>query len=497
MRLPIWATLLASLLVASPALADPIVLATGGTDAEVQAAVDSLGGPGVVLVPPGEYALSAPVNVTADDVTVLGSGSGPTKLVHVSVTSEAPFFYAQGVSGLRISGFHIQDDTSSGSAVEGTGIRVEDAFDFRIDHSRTTHGGEWPERGASEPGRGRDRLGIVVHTPMASMPSPLLESDVARPVDYPGAAMGICRTISMLLVAVTIAGACDSNKKEGDASAGSDGDDFSSDAPPKTYEASLDGKKLTFKSALASSQGGSVIKLSFSTEKMRCEDLASRFHSLRADEVRFQVFVAPRVNKGANGWVITKVYYSGNTRAGDLGEAKVKAKDVSKTVKVDFSYDITSAGKEPKKLKIKGPFELKGCGEVRKEDAPEIREQQLELMVGNEKLPIRGATVTKSMFGHELTLSSLAHDCNRTAFGEFVLTLTLDDSGKLIKVAVRGDLLTSQSMATSGMDELQVEADGLRGSGDVKVDLAGNAHGMGFSVQVNGKVTAKRCKDRQ
>jgi hypothetical protein len=140
------ASLLASLIVlcsAVPAGAASVVVATGGTRDELQAAVDALGGPGVVLVPPGEWELIGTVTVTADDVTILGAGADHTRLFRASDNPDAnlaaaPFIMGSGAR-LRVASLRIDGVATASSTAADKGVRIDDVADFRVDHCVLTH----------------------------------------------------------------------------------------------------------------------------------------------------------------------------------------------------------------------------------------------------------------------------------------------------------------------------------------------------------------------
>jgi hypothetical protein len=124
--------------VSPSALAEPIVIAASGSRDDVQAAVDALGGPGVVLVRPGEWVLGGTVTIAADDVVVLGSGAANTRLYRTTEDATA-FFSADGVARFRFAGFHVQGNAARSSAALEVGVRVNGVEDFRVDHCFLQH----------------------------------------------------------------------------------------------------------------------------------------------------------------------------------------------------------------------------------------------------------------------------------------------------------------------------------------------------------------------
>lgn len=126
------------LLCAAPAAAQTIVLATGGTQPELQAAADSLGTEGgVVLVPIGEWEMVGTLTIAADDVTLIGAGPARTRLYH-STDDATPYLRADDVARTRVTGLRIDGATSAASTALEVGVRLQDAVDFRVDHCALT-----------------------------------------------------------------------------------------------------------------------------------------------------------------------------------------------------------------------------------------------------------------------------------------------------------------------------------------------------------------------
>ena len=145
MRAPVLLATMSLLLVALPARAAPVVVATGGTRDELQAAVDALAGPGVVIVPPGEWELVGTVTVSADDVTILGSGPDSTRLFRSSDNPDANLKAAAFIAGtgarFRVASLRIDGVASSSSSAAERAVRIDNSVDFRVDHCVLTHHG--------------------------------------------------------------------------------------------------------------------------------------------------------------------------------------------------------------------------------------------------------------------------------------------------------------------------------------------------------------------
>ncbi|MBW2527174.1 MAG: right-handed parallel beta-helix repeat-containing protein, partial [Deltaproteobacteria bacterium] len=144
MRRPALPICLAALATASTAFADPIVIAPGGTRDELQAVMDGLTEPTVVLIPPGEWECIGTVLVTTDGVTILGSGAEQTRLYRSTDNADtglrdSPFIRASSVDRLRVTGLRIDGVSDSTSGAMERGIQVNDGTDLRVDHCTTSY----------------------------------------------------------------------------------------------------------------------------------------------------------------------------------------------------------------------------------------------------------------------------------------------------------------------------------------------------------------------
>ena len=129
------------------------IVVTEQTQAAIQAALDGLGGPGTVTLPPGRYQVDGTLRIRNDGVTLQGSGTDRTVLFRVvDGTSTALVRVAKNdpsipITGVRITGIRfkgatnhdpVQGELSNGREV---GALLENAADFRVDHSFFTHTG--------------------------------------------------------------------------------------------------------------------------------------------------------------------------------------------------------------------------------------------------------------------------------------------------------------------------------------------------------------------
>lgn len=128
------------LVTASPATAAKVVFASDGTPAGVEAALAALGGPGVVVLPAGDFVFDKTVSIPYDDVTLLGAGSERTRLYRAKdaadpAVANAPYLKANGKDRLRIAHLAIEGVAVSGSAASERGIVIQNGLDFRVDHT--------------------------------------------------------------------------------------------------------------------------------------------------------------------------------------------------------------------------------------------------------------------------------------------------------------------------------------------------------------------------
>lgn len=186
------------------------------TEAALQRALDAIHGPAVVVVPAGRYAITGTIDVKTDDLLLIGASPGSLTLgspadAGASVLARAadegdhivPLLRVRGhervhVSGLRFAGFG-----EAGSRGKGVGVLLEDARDFRVDHSYFEHLGFAGVRtnGASfgvidhsaffeefKPAIGTDGYGVAVYGTNALAGVPLGDpADAPRAQAFTGA----------------------------------------------------------------------------------------------------------------------------------------------------------------------------------------------------------------------------------------------------------------------------------------------------------------------
>jgi|HubBroStandDraft_1064217.scaffolds.fasta_scaffold06998_4 parallel beta helix pectate lyase-like protein len=117
----------------------------------IQEALDQAGAASIVFVPAGHYALDGPLLVRNDDVLLLGAGAGSLDFGSTADGSAAvlgaalregngrPMVHVRGARRFEISGLRFEGTADEGSQTKDVGVLLEDAEDFRVDHSYFTH----------------------------------------------------------------------------------------------------------------------------------------------------------------------------------------------------------------------------------------------------------------------------------------------------------------------------------------------------------------------
>jgi hypothetical protein len=148
------------LLVAAAASADVIVVDVH-TQAAIQTALNQVQPPGTVVLSPGRYPLDVrdaqgrlvPLRVRSSDITLQGAGaegSEPTVLFRDAADDDPGMiamvrstgFDRVRISGIRFEGVSILDPNGAETSVgKEIGVYLQNAVDFRVDHSFFTHTG--------------------------------------------------------------------------------------------------------------------------------------------------------------------------------------------------------------------------------------------------------------------------------------------------------------------------------------------------------------------
>jgi len=169
----------ACLCIAGAATAQVIVVGDQTQEA-IQAALDQLGGPGTVIVPPGRYQVDGTVVIRNDGVTLQGSGDASVlfRSVDDSINPmvESTRHAQVRITGLRFEGFSNVDpklgELSNGREV---GVHIADGVDFRVDHcsfTRTGRSGVWTSGTIS----GGTSSGVVDHCAFEDLFNPVVNN---------------------------------------------------------------------------------------------------------------------------------------------------------------------------------------------------------------------------------------------------------------------------------------------------------------------------------
>lgn len=167
------------LCIAGAATAQVIVVGDQTQEA-IQAALDELGGPGTVIVPPGRYQVDGTVVIRNDGVTLQGSGDASVlfRSIDDSINPIVESIrHAQvRITGLRFEGFSNVDpnlgELSNGREV---GVHIADGADFRVDHcsfTRTGRSGVWTSGTIS----GGTSSGVVDHCAFEDLFNPVVNN---------------------------------------------------------------------------------------------------------------------------------------------------------------------------------------------------------------------------------------------------------------------------------------------------------------------------------
>jgi hypothetical protein len=136
-----------SLLLASVATAQTEITVTEQTQAAIQTALNRLGGPGTVILPPGRYQVDGTLRVRTDGVTLQGAGADQTVLYRLLDGTNTAMVRSTGNANVRITGIRFEGvsnvDPNLGELSTGreVGVLLENAADFRVDNCSFTHTG--------------------------------------------------------------------------------------------------------------------------------------------------------------------------------------------------------------------------------------------------------------------------------------------------------------------------------------------------------------------
>ncbi len=260
---------------------------------------------------------------------------------------------------------------------------------------------------------------------------------------------------------------------------------------------------MAIRSILAHSQGGRALQLTFSTHPLSCQDLRRRGMLLEPDETAFDITLAERLAPdGGRAWAITRVRLGMTSRRGNLGEATVSADDPNKTVQAAVKLTLVNppgrAGSDtPRSLRLDGEVTALGCGLMTHFKTSDARfQKELQVDVAGARIPIHGATLTKSPKGIVLQLSSEPHNCSAGPVGaDLAIALTLNAEREAVTEAKLSGYLLPATLRSAVNDEgiaarLSTDSDGGDGT---TVQLSGAVTAGSYRLEINGTARPRLC----
>src|SRR5215469_3142706 len=164
-----WAVVF--LLGAGASSAGPVIVVADQTQEAIQAALDALGGPGTVLIPPGQYEVEGTLQIRSDGVTLQGSGAEQTLLYRLTDGTNTSLVRSTSHRQVRITGISFEGVPSPDSNGVEVGIRLDSSVDFRVDNcffTRLGRSGVWTNGSSS---------GVVDHCAFYDMYKPPVGTD--------------------------------------------------------------------------------------------------------------------------------------------------------------------------------------------------------------------------------------------------------------------------------------------------------------------------------
>jgi len=167
--------LVCGLLAAGAVHAQTIIVVQDQTQQAIQDALDSLGGPGTVIVPAGRYPVDGTLIIRGDGVTLQGDGDD-TELFRTIDATTTPMVVSTGqqlvrITGIRFEGFsNLDPDFGQLSSGQEVGVHIADGVDFRVDHctfTRTGRSGVWTSGATS---------GVVDHCVFVDLFNPVVNN---------------------------------------------------------------------------------------------------------------------------------------------------------------------------------------------------------------------------------------------------------------------------------------------------------------------------------
>lgn len=108
------------------------------TQTALQAELDALTQGGVLYVPAASYDIAQTLSVPGDDISIMGAGSAASVLRRPADGTATPLLQVTSHARARISGLGFAGYPAADSTGTETGVELDDASDFRVDHDDFT-----------------------------------------------------------------------------------------------------------------------------------------------------------------------------------------------------------------------------------------------------------------------------------------------------------------------------------------------------------------------
>lgn len=312
--------------------------------------------------------------------------------------------------------------------------------------------------------------------------------------------------ISILLACGACAGAACGSKKEGaGAGAGSAGSSAAAAAPeaPKAPAAlaglsvKFSGKPVVMQRAFAKRMEPDRYQIYLSSSGGSCRELIDNLFDAK-DRVDVLFTVTPRVNADGKQYLqITDVYEGAPTMKVAPGAAisvtGAAAQGEPVQVTADFTAAAQEAGAGGLSIEVRGPFTAEGCGARDRDPSGVPRAMHpttATVTFANQRLELKGATVSGAGKERDLVLSTGVKDCSPiTPWASVVLRRTggsWSASGTWLESelrAVRRPALGAALGAAGKSDDGPTVQLSLSGAGDLG----------GYAVSIEGAIEAIDC----
>jgi hypothetical protein len=273
--------------------------------------------------------------------------------------------------------------------------------------------------------------------------------------------------------------------------------------PGKHFTATLEGKPIALRTALAASYGGRALEVMFSTHPMSCRVFEQSDSMMRFEqsEQRFGFVLSPQLKPdGSTAWSFyTESYFASESGFGHgtvVEERRtpqtVQAFDAHSDVRATVQFDMRGPSKTSERLPlhIQGSFVAHGCGVIPRRSRPRPQ-TQLSLEIAGTRLPIISALLEPAE--RTITLSTTAIDCSTPhlfdQWADAQLEIPIDESSDR-SAMLRGALFVTQRGAPFPNGSVKL---GSR-QGDVqKASINASYMHLKYKLVISGNIEAVVC----